>query len=156
MCVCVYVCMCVCVYVCMCVCMCVCVCVCLCVCVCVCVCVFVCLCVCVCVTYVLSTLILFHTIPVVEYLHLPYPFTISDIRQLRQLPCYMPNDVHHRFYLLDLVLSRRPHMSPPGLTPPRHKQCHNHPTHQLWPLPDVHLFVPIAAEEKALIPQYCY
>ena len=49
---------------------------------CVCVCVCVCVCMCVCVTYILSTLILVHTIYVVNYLRLTNPFVIPAIQQL--------------------------------------------------------------------------
>ena len=49
------------------------------VCVCMCVSVCVCMCVCVCITYVLWTFILFHTIPVIDYLRLPNPFAIPAI-----------------------------------------------------------------------------
>ena len=47
--------------------------------VCVCVCVFVCVCVCVCNMCVFA-LIIFHTIPVVDYLRFSLPFPIHAIR----------------------------------------------------------------------------
>ena len=57
-------------------------------------------CVFVCVTYVLSTLNLFHTIPIVDYICLSDPFIISAIRQLQCIPCYTPTTIHLHVRLL--------------------------------------------------------
>ena len=48
----------------------------------------VCLCVYVCVTYVVSTVYLFHFISDPDFLRLSVPVSVPDIRRLRSLPCY--------------------------------------------------------------------
>ena len=96
------------------------------------VCVCVCMCVYVCVIYINLTLNLFYTIPVVNYLCLHSPFTISGRHQIRCLPCYTPIILPHRIQILDLISSRRPRMYPLDLTPPGREQYHHRPTRQLW------------------------
>ena len=118
-------------------------------------CVFVSMCVCVCVTSVLSTLILFHNIPVVNYLHLINPFSITAIRWLQWTHCYTPITVHYHVQILDLVLSCNTRVFPRGLTPPRRKQCHHHPIRQLRLVPDARPFIPRAAGDQAVRPHHC-
>ena len=97
----------------------------MCVCVCVCVCMCVCVCVCVCVTYVYSTFYLLHIISDAGELHLPIPFAIPDIRQLRYLPCYTPTTFLHPIRLLEFFSSCPSRLSPLDLTTPGHEQCHH-------------------------------
>ena len=90
-----------------------------------------CVCVCVCVTYVLSNLILFNTIPVADYLRLPNPITIPDIRRLRCLPFYNSNTFHHRIRVLELVSYHLSLQYPPNFFPQRRNQCHQRPIRQI-------------------------
>ena len=70
------------------------------------------------VIYVYSTLTLFHTSPVVEYIHPPSIFNIQALRQLRCLPCFTQIIFIHRIRILDRISSLCPLMSPLKLTPP--------------------------------------
>ena len=101
---------------------------------------------CVCVTYVLSTLFLFHTIPILHYLRLPGTFSITAIRRLWHLCYFMPTAYDHLVQLLVLLLSRCPRMYPLDLTLPRRNRCHHRPIHQLRSLPYACLFVPQTVE----------
>ena len=107
-------------------------------------------CVCVYVIYVNSTLTVFPTIPVVDYLRLPGTFTIPDIHQIQYLTCYTPIIFPHRVQILDLVSYRRSLMSTLGLAPPRRKLCHHRPIYHLRLLPDLRPFVARATGEQAV------
>ena len=65
-------------------------------------------CVCVCVTYIYSTLDIFHTITDVNFLRLLSSCVILAIRQLRRLPCYTPTSVPHLVRVLELFSSYPP------------------------------------------------
>ena len=113
-----------------------------------------CVSVCLCAIYVYSTLNLFHTIPVFDFLCLPSPFTIPVIRRLQCIPCYTLITIPHHVRFLALVPSLCPLRSPLNLTPPRRKQFHHRPIRQLRLLTDAHIFVPRAAEEQSVRPHY--
>ena len=105
-----------------------------------------CVSVCLCAIYVYSTLNLFHTIPVFDFLCLPSPFTIPVIRRLQCIPCYKLIAIPRHVCFLALVPSLCPLRSPLNLTLPRRKQCHHRPILQLRLLTDAHIFVPRAAD----------
>ena len=94
------------------------------------------------------------TIPALNYLWLPDPFNIPDIRRLYLLSCYTTTADHHRVHIIDLLLFRRPWLSPLNLTPPGRNQCHHYPIYQIRALPDERRFVPRAAEEEAVRSHY--
>ena len=116
--------------------------------------VYVCVCMCVCVIYVYSTLNIFQTIPVVEYLCLTGPLPITSTHQLRCIPCYTTITIPQRVQLLDLILSYRPLRSPFNLTLPRRKKRNHRPILQQWLLLDARPFVARAAGEQAVRPHY--
>ena len=108
--------------------------------------------VCVCVLYVYSTFYLLHIISDAGELHLPIPFAIPDIRQLRYLPCYTPTTFPHPIRLLEFFSSCPSLLSPLDLATPERDQGHNRPIRQLWFLSYVRLFVVRAAKEHAVRP----
>ena len=144
---------CVCVWVCVCGCVWVGVCVCGCVCVCVCVCM--CVCVCVCVTNFESSFMLLHFISDPDFLSLPVPICIPDIRRIQSLPCYTPTITHPLFHTPDFFPSFLSRLVLLDLAMPGREQCHHRYFRQFWLLPDARFFVARATEEQALRPHYC-
>ena len=117
-------------------------------------CVCVCVCMCVCVSYVYSTLIILHTIPVVVYLRLTDPFAIPSIRQLRCLSCYTAITIPHHIRVLDLIYSHLSRMYPHSLTPSGNEQCHHLPICYLSLMTDARSFVARDAEKQAIGSHY--